>query len=155
MDDPNVTYKLAFADLTRELGRLPTATECLPLHEEYKKAYEEEKCANTAREKELSVTTTQRENAVASAAGPREEGFSRKPAPQARSIDAHASEAADLPLSGPDKPAEEAEVRSALPSPRVNPGGSGDRLVTCRTCGREFERPATRGRPPVRCEECR
>jgi len=28
-------------------------------------------------------------------------------------------------------------------------------LITCRQCGKEFAKPTTRGRPRVKCEDCR
>jgi hypothetical protein len=28
-------------------------------------------------------------------------------------------------------------------------------MITCKECGKEFSKPATRGRPPTRCEACR
>ena len=28
-------------------------------------------------------------------------------------------------------------------------------MITCRTCGVEFPKPTTRGRPPVKCADCR
>ena len=143
--DPNVTYKLAFADLTRKLGRVPNANECLPLHESYKRAFSD----------------------IASAAGPREQGFSREPAPQARAVDTQtrAREASE-PLSGPTINAEEAERRSAPEPPANKPrpsdgliegdrGPGGGLMCKCQACGRLWERPRSKGRPAYRCEGCR
>lgn len=28
-------------------------------------------------------------------------------------------------------------------------------MIVCRTCGRDFPKPVTRGRPPVKCADCR
>lgn len=159
MTDPNVTYKLAFAELQAKLGRVPTASECLGLHDAYKKAF-------------------------ASAAGPGESGFSREPAPQAgaigaevrarggqlspeeRAYNAWASQGQPEPLSGPTINAEAPERRSAPEPPANKPepperpvtgtrGPSGGIVAVCRGCGQDFERPARKGRPPVKCEECR
>lgn len=172
MTDPNVTYKLAFAELSRELGRTPTSNELLGLHDAYKRAW------GPAEE--------------STAAGrPEPTGFSRKPAPQARTegeIDAREKvpdlmaaleaslapfklaregrEQAGEPLSAPRIIPEGPGAASEPDASRVNPGaaeglregdrGPGDGLVAkCVKCGRLWERPARKGRPAIWCEECR
>lgn len=112
--------------------------------------------------------------AVISAAGPSAAGFSREPAPQARSIDAregwqpvegvpgvsYRDETVTWePLSGPGAPEIIPEAVSEPEPPAGIICASEPVLVVasapCRACGREFERVARRGRPPVKCEECR
>ena len=149
MTDPNVTYKTGFAELVLKLGRTPTMkdAELLALHETYKKSW------GPAEETVL---------APVSAAGPGDMGFSREPAPQARTggEDARAREGqADEPLSGPGAPEIIPEPVSAPEPVREYPRAAEPVMTVasapCRACGREFEREARRGRPPVKCEECR
>ena len=151
MADPNLTYKTGFAELVLKLGRTPTMkdAELLALHETYKKSW------GPAEETVLPPTNV-------SAAGPSAAGFSREPAPQARTYDsdARAREGqADEPLSGPGAPEIIPEPVSEPERPVVNSGASEPVMTVasapCRACGREFERVARRGRPPVKCEECR
>ena len=81
MTDPNVTYKTGFAELREKLGRVPTANECLPLHDAYKRGF-----AGLAAE--IQKADREYEGKVfgkVSAAGPGAPGFSREPAPQAHS----------------------------------------------------------------------
>ena len=150
--DPNVTYKTGFAELVLKLGRLPTANEILPLNIAYAKSW------GPAEETVL---------APASAAGRREEGFSREPAPQARAVDTQtrAREASE-PLSGPTINAEPPECRSAPEPPSAPPrnydgliegdrGPGGGLMCKCQACGQLWERPRSKGRPAYRCEECR
>ena len=155
MTDPNVVYKEGFATLTRELGRVPTANECLGLHDAYKASYSEARDIRQAAER-----------ANARAAGPGDMSPSREPAPQARTLDSVARESAGEPLSGPRIKATGEQAESVPPPTSVNPepserpiaarrGPGGGRLATCRRCGSEFERPARKGRPPVECGQCR
>ena len=136
MTDPNAIYKTGFAELVVKLGRTPTMkdAELLGLHEAYKKSWEPaaETVLPPARVKALSPRPTE-------------------PTRQAW---------ADRGATGaPDKPAEPEEPVSEPEPPVVNSGASEPVLVVasapCRACGREFERVARRGRPPVKCEECR
>ena len=154
MDDPNAIYKTGFAELVVKLGRTPTMkdAELLGLHEEYKKSWE---------------PATETVLAPVSAAGPSAAGFSREPAPQARTggEDARTREGQEA-TGAPNKPAEPEEaVTAPLPSPapsRVSEqatvgtrGPGGGIVAACRKCGQAFERPTRKGRPPVECGICR
>lgn len=112
-----------------------------------------------------------------SAAGPGDTGFSRKPAPQAGAIGADTRTREGVPdlmaalerslgMEPPSGPginangagaASEPEPPSSNCGPAEGPqrGPGGGLLATCEECGRLWERPARRGRPAVRCEECR
>lgn len=48
----------------------------------------------------------------------------------------------------PGSPAHKSRVRRANAK-------RGTQRLTCRSCGLAFERPITRGRPPLRCDDCR
>ena len=166
--DPNVTYKTGFAELVLKLGRLPTANEILPLNIAYAKSW-------GPAEETLSAPD--------SAAGP-QSGFSREPAPQARTGGEGARTRETVPdlmaaleaslatikaergLSGPTINAEPPERRSAPEPPANNPGPpdgliEGDRgpggglMCKCQVCGLLWERPRSKGRPAYRCETCR
>lgn len=168
MDDPNVVFKRAFAELREELGRIPTANELLGLHDAYKRAW------GPAEETVL---------APAAAGRPAPGGFSRQPAPQAGAIDARASQVAaevaradrireglglhwEEPLSAPRIIPTREEAVSAPKRPENKPGAAerlieGDRgpsgglMCKCQACGRLWERERRRGRPAFMCEECR
>ncbi len=152
MTDPNVTYKLAFAELRETLGRVPTANELIPLHDEYKASYSEARDIRVAEER-------------ANAAASRPE-FSREPAPQARTEARESGHGASESLSGPGiiPTREEAEsVLTPYPAcPALSQGlqegarGPGGGLVAmCVKCGRLWERPVRTGRPAIWCETCR
>lgn len=137
MTDPNVTYKLAFAKLVETLGRTPTATECLGIHEEYKGSYSRARDARIANERQDARVGGGESARLGGVFAQRE----ATPEPE--------------PLSGPGAINERGEAVSEPEPPSVNCRPSGSLLVTCRRCGQDFTRPATRGRPPVRCESCR
>jgi hypothetical protein len=173
--DPNAVYKQAFAELSRELGRVPTCAESLPLDEEYKKAWAP------------AEETVTRESTAAG-----RPGFSRQPAPQARTEEegartrevdrfmgpcGHSRMMGDLlssscpvcvaePLSAPRITAEGEEAvspQNAASSPPTplqgvregSRGPAGGLILRCHQCRRLWERPATRGRPSFKCPECR
>lgn len=134
--DPNHIYKTGFAELVLKLGRTPTMkdAELLGLHETYKKSW------GPAEETVLPPT--------------RVKGLSPRPTEPMRQA------WADRGATGaPDKPAEPEEAVTAPEPVREYPRASEPVLVVasapCRACGREFERVARRGRPPVKCGECR
>lgn len=139
MADPNIVYKESYRELAASLGRPPTTTELLPLHNEYARAW-----------------------------GPAEETLV---APKTTTVDLMAKLQASLApiserLSATDKSPGPAEAVSA-PAPPANKPGAAEGLVVgrrgpgggvvaaCVGCHVPFERPARRGRPPIRCEGCR
>jgi hypothetical protein len=172
MEDPNVTFKRDWAQLVEKLGRQPRVTdpEWRKLHEDYKNAFSQKPAEETLVKPN-----------IASAAGPVDAGFSRKPAPQARTYTresageggktaararAIAAYVTGEPLSGPDKsnPREGAPI--TLSASISAPGGShglsrgargpgGGLVYRCGACGRLWERKVGRGRPASKCEECR
>jgi hypothetical protein len=155
MDDPNVIYKARFRELTELLGRTPLTTDkgWLEITEEYKAAWTT-----------INADRVKAEADIARAAGPVDNGFSREPAPQARSYTREEEvEAPSLPLSGPgingngvgavSEPGK-AEIKpEAAEGPARGPNGGV--LAVCEACGAEWERPARRGRPALKCEGCR
>jgi hypothetical protein len=129
------------------------------------------------------MTTTTRETnskLVGSAAGPVDMGFSRKPAPQARTYTYTRESAAEVaararaiaayvagePLSGPDKSNPREGAGITVSASVAAPGGAhglllgargpgGGLVYRCGACGRLWERKVGRGRPANKCEECR
>lgn len=165
--DPNVTYKLAFAQLRERLGRMPTANELIPLHDAFKASYSEARDIRVAAER-----------ANAAAGRPEPTRPSRQPAPQARSGDTREGwrevapgvlardEVGSLATGGPRIIPTREEAESA-PSPSCAPsrdyhgliegdrGPGGGLMGVCTSCGQLWERPARKGRPAYRCEPCR
>lgn len=160
--DPNATYKAGFLALTAKLGRVPTTRdpEWLELGNSYSRSYSEEKDARVVEEQKIARATAGR---------PEQERPSRQPAPQARAMDSEAREElaeAEEATGGPRINAEWEGAESVLSAPVSSPGvsqgliegdrGPGGGLVgKCEGCGRLWERPARRGRPSYKCEECR
>ncbi len=104
---------------------------------------------------------------LAAAGRPGQESPSRKPAPQAYSYQARESaEESREALSGSRINDPGAGAESVLFAPVSPPGNcdglqegdrgpSGGLIGKCEACGRLWERPARRGRPAYKCEECR
>jgi hypothetical protein len=157
MDDPNVVYKARFRELTELLGRAPVSSDAgwLAMHEEYKNGW---------MPAEETVLAPRVDDAIASAAGPVEMGFSREPAPQARVYESEERARGEgEPLSGPDK-GSKAVPTVSVPSwcsgalriaEGPTRGAGGGVLAVCERCGREWERERRRGRPAARCLSCR
>jgi hypothetical protein len=140
MTDPNAIYKEKFRELTELLGRTPTTRDSgwMALQEEYKKAW------TPAEETVKAPRVTPVESA--------REGQSR--------------EAVGEPLSGPGiiqtGEAAVSEPGEGDGAPRVcegliegDRGPGGGIMARCVGCGQLWERPARRGRPAIKCEECR
>ena len=156
MADPNIVYKSGFQALADRLNRLPRVTdpEWLELGNNYSAEY--------SREREMRLGEEARASR-ARAAGPGESGFSREPAPQARTGGAEArARGLEEGLSGPRINAEPGEAESVLSPPSAAPrdlqgarGPTGGLICRCQACGLLWERPKGRGRPAFKCEECR
>lgn len=167
MTDPNATYKAAFRELEASLGRNPTTTEMLPAHEEYKRSWapaEESTAAGRPVPAGFSRQPAPQAGAIGEIVRASNTALalmkSGVPERDARRL------APDQPLSATDK---SEGCRTAVSEPggaSVNPeaagglivgrrGPAGGILAACVTCGQAFERPARKGRPPVRCEGCR
>ncbi len=138
MADPNTVYKLAFAELEARLGGVPGIRdpEWLVISNNYSASFAE------ARETRLG------EEARARADRLHEVQPRREPLSRTRLIaepEAAVSEPEPSPVN--PGPAETAIVPSR--------GPNGGLLARCVKCGRVWERPARKGRPAVKCEECR
>lgn len=177
MDDPNATYKTAFAELQAKLGRVPTSSdsEWLAIGNEYSRSYEEEKrgrdepTSNSRRD----VRPSPREGVIADGARNGHADSGNKALPE--SINARlgavagareSDESPSLPLSGSRAAANISRAGSEPPAGSSSPGISepaitgtrgpaGGIMAACVVCGRAWERPARRGRPSAMCEECR
>lgn len=154
MDDPNVTYKAAFRALAEKLGRVPGPgdSEWLVITNNYSRSWAPAVEEPSPRRR------------------PEPEGFSREPAPQARSIcdvtRAREGQPAEEPLSGSRIITDRVEAESS-PEPVASPsrdshgpilgsrGPAGGVMAQCRQCGEMWERKRAVGRPAVVCEECR
>ncbi len=161
MADPNLVYKLAFAELTARLGRTPGIRdpEWLVISNNYSASYSEAREQRIAREKAERT-------AMVSAAGPGDSCPSRKPAPQARTGGSEARARDGEALSGPGANENREAAKSVLSDPVASPGiyegaivgsrGPGGGLYArCVSCQRVWERPKRTGKPNHKCEECR
>lgn len=154
--DPNTTYKTGFAELTRELGRVPTANECLGLHDAYKRAWspaEETILAPKTREGGPCRDSKSVEGACTGrigreCIGPCVIGWYDKPLSGPGTI------ATPPPaVSEPEPVANKSEPSEGRRVAGRGPGGGV--MATCSSCGQEWERPRVKGRPASKCEGCR
>lgn len=159
MCDPNAVYKAGFAELTRESGRVPTANECLSLHDAYKASYQEE--INARKQEERAKVPVQ----LLSHGETPGDGGSRTADAQAARAPGVAAGGAE-PLTKPGTPDTREQAQSEPEPPEINPrpperrytagrGPGGGVLAMCARCGQEWERPLKAGRPASRCEPCR
>jgi hypothetical protein len=127
--DPNGVYKARFAELQEQLGRVPSATELLPVHEEYKRAWA------PAEETVLPLTREPSVLPVLPLSGPRliPEPVERRSTPE--------------PLANKPEPLQRLREGSR--------GPSGGLVLRCHKCGQLWERPRSKGRPSFKCEGCR
>lgn len=160
MDDPNIVYKRAFAELREELGRIPTANELLGLHDQYKRAWapaEETVLPPTREEVPARKTVPDLMAALEASLADAKASIDRARASQSQ---------AGEPLSGPGIIPTREEAVSAPEPPENKPGAAegpceGDRgpggglMCKCQACGRLWERERKAGRPAYTCEECR
>lgn len=146
MFDPNATYKLAFEELREKLGRVPTANECLGIHDAYKRAWA------PAEETVVAPTREAHHHSWQPTAGAYENG-----APAAETC-----ACGEMRLGGPRINAEPVTAESS-PEPGNAPptlsegarGPGGGIVGKCAKCKGLFERPKSKGRPPAKCEGCR
>lgn len=149
MIDPNARYKAGFAALTEKLGRVPDSRdkEWAELHEEYKRAWAP---AVEPQRRRPGLEGSSAPAATGDALGGEGEVTSRPgiiPTPDRDQTTPDPSSAAPRINSGA-MVASEGETVPAR-------GPNGGVLAQCAECGQRWERPKQRGRPALRCLQCR